>query len=615
MTERRDDQQDPGGGVGGTEALRPGDLVDGRYAIEEVLGSGGMAVVYRARHVGLEHQVALKVVLPQVRSLPGVSERFLREARAATRLRSDHVAHVFDVGTTDDGTPYFVMELLEGFDLGSVVAERGPLPEEEAVGYVLQACEALAEVHGIGMVHRDLKPANLFLTEGADGLPHVKLIDFGISRVETPLNGPPSASLTQPAVMMGSPRYMAPEQMEDAAQSDERSDIWGLGTVLYELLTGEPPYDGASFLDIYAAALRGPPVLPSRKRSDVRPGLDAVVLRCLAVDPSKRYADVATLARALVPFGPIGSEVIAQSTERVWRSARERAGVTDGPEVTPLALPDEGEADADEPSPPSPLPVPLSTQLEMRRRGRDLGPSVPRATGVPRHASGRDDDASYGPAMRELRGEPRRGRRGLWLGLALMSVLAAGGVRAWTGEPAWWPGAGVSEAADPIAPSLPASAATSEAPAGRTNTTAGLVAKEATNLPAAPAAELLAEAGADAEPDAAEDTNAVATDARADAGAVASSNDISFGPLTPVGAPRATNAPTRAAPARAVPGPRRRGARAAYGSPSAASPTTPPPSPPSPAPTTEPPRAPSSSPTAPEPPPAQDDTTLFEDRQ
>lgn len=619
MAERRDDEDHSG--VGGAEALRPGDLVGGRYAIEEVLGSGGMAVVYRARHVGLEHQVALKVVLPQVRSLPGVSERFLREARAATRLKSDHVARVFDVGTTDDGAPYFVMELLDGKDLGSVVAERGPLPEEEAVGYVLQACEALAEVHGIGMIHRDLKPANLFLTEGADGLPHVKLIDFGISRVDASLNGrslngPPSASLTQPAVMMGSPRYMAPEQMEDAAQSDERSDIWGLGTVLYELLTGEPPYDGASFLDIYAAALRGPPVRPSRRRADLRPGLDDVVLRCLAVAPPQRYPDACALARALVPFGPIGSEVIAQSTERVWRSARERAGVA-SEETTAEEL---SEAANDDERAPISLPPPLATQLEMRRRGGDLGPSVPRATGAPRQGHGSrhaDDESSYGPAMRELHGEPRRGHRGLWAVLALMSVLAAGGVRAWSGEPAWWPSASTSGPADRVEDARGAKAATEApeaAPANPRNTTSGLVAKEATNTTPARADAgthtvalpdvLVVEAGADAR-----------REQDADAGAVASSttNDATLGPLTPVGVPRvAGSAPGRAAPGRAAPPPRRRGARAAYGGAPAAAAPTPPPPPPS-----DPPRDPSPGPTAPESPPpqAQDDTTLFEDRQ
>src|SRR5690606_21483056 len=170
---------------------------------------------------------------------------------------------VYDVGTVPDGAPYMVMEFLEGRDLNEVV-ERGPLPSvEDAVDWVLQACEALAEVHGRGIVHRDLKPANLFLTRGADGLSCVKLIDFGISRVESPLSPKVAHGLTQPDAVMGSPRYMSPEMMESASKADSRSDIWGLGTVLYELLVGETPYDGASFVDLYRQALEGPPRAPS----------------------------------------------------------------------------------------------------------------------------------------------------------------------------------------------------------------------------------------------------------------------------------------------------------------------------------------------------------------
>ncbi|MBX3265006.1 MAG: serine/threonine protein kinase, partial [Labilithrix sp.] len=281
-----------------TPALSPGAMLGGRYRIERCLGGGGMASVFRATHVGLDQPVAVKVVSPLVRELPGVVSRFMREARAATRLKGAHVVRVFDVGATDDGAPYFVMELLEGRDLGELLDEGATLGVEEAVDYALQACEALAEVHGLGIVHRDLKPANLFVTRGPDGLPCVKLIDFGISRVDSPLSPEDAVTLTNPEIVMGSPRYMPPEQMESAAAADARSDLWGLGAILYQMLTGRAPFDGDSLFDIYAAAVLAPPPAPSSLRPDLPAGLDEVVLRSLRVDPAERYADVAELAAA-----------------------------------------------------------------------------------------------------------------------------------------------------------------------------------------------------------------------------------------------------------------------------------------------------------------------------
>ncbi|MDB4933981.1 MAG: serine/threonine protein kinase, partial [Labilithrix sp.] len=276
--------------------LAPGDVIDGRYRVEAYLGGGGMASVYRATHVVLEQAVAIKVIAPVIRQIPGMAQRFLREARAATHLKSEHVARVTDVGTMADGAPYMVMEYLDGRDLDAIVESGEEIAVEEAVDYVLQACEALAEVHGLGIVHRDLKPANLFLTKGADGLPCVKLIDFGISRTDSPLAPKEVAALTQPDTVMGSPRYMSPEQMESAAKADSRSDIYGIGVVLYELLTRKAPHEGETYLDIYAAATLAPPEAPSTLRPEVPRELDEVILRCLRVDPAERYADAAELA-------------------------------------------------------------------------------------------------------------------------------------------------------------------------------------------------------------------------------------------------------------------------------------------------------------------------------
>ncbi len=314
-----------------TPLLAPGDVVDGRYRIEAFLGGGGMASVYRATHVVLEQPVAIKVMCPLIRQVPGMAQRFLREARAATLLKSEHVARVSDVGTMADGAPFMVMEYLEGQDLDTVVEAEARTTVEDAVDYVLQVCEALGEVHGRGIVHRDLKPANLFLTRGADGLACVKLIDFGISRSESPLSPKDALSLTQPDTVMGSPRYMSPEQMESATKADFRSDIYGIGAVLYELLTKRAPHEGDSLLDIYAAATQGPAAAPSTMREDVPSSLDEVILRCLQLEPEARYDDVAELAAALAPFGPEGSLARADGIARILESsrARMRAGVSE----------------------------------------------------------------------------------------------------------------------------------------------------------------------------------------------------------------------------------------------------------------------------------------------
>ncbi len=314
--------------------LAPGETVDGRYKVEAYLGGGGMASVYRATHMVLEQPVAIKVICSLIREVPGMAQRFLREARAATQLKSEHVARVSDVGTMPDGSPYMVMEYLAGRDLDAIIASGEDISVEDAVDYVLQACEALAEVHGLGIVHRDLKPANLFLTKGADGLACIKLIDFGISRTDSPLSPKDLSGLTLPDTVMGSPRYMSPEQMESSKKADARSDIYGIGAVLYELLTKKAPHEGETFLDIYAAATLGPPVAPSELRGGVPHALDDVILRCLRIEPAERYVDAAALAAALAPFGPEGSPARADAIARILEAARSRTREGAGNEDT-----------------------------------------------------------------------------------------------------------------------------------------------------------------------------------------------------------------------------------------------------------------------------------------
>ncbi|HEX6277135.1 MAG TPA: serine/threonine-protein kinase [Polyangiaceae bacterium] len=283
--------------------VREGDVVLGKYAIERVLGEGGMGFVVAARHLELGERVALKFLLPEAAKLPEACLRFVREARAAARVKGEHVARVLDVGTRDDGMPFIVMEYLEGQDLGRLVETHGPLAVTDAVHYVLQACEAVAQAHAVGIVHRDLKPANLFLTTSTDGSPLVKVLDFGISKTTSVFTQTLSPDLTTVNASVGTPQYMSPEQARDAGKVDVRTDVWGLGTILFELLSARPAFYGEDLPAIVMMiATEEPPELDALRR-DVPVALAAVVRRCLKKNRDERFANVAELARALEPFG------------------------------------------------------------------------------------------------------------------------------------------------------------------------------------------------------------------------------------------------------------------------------------------------------------------------
>ena len=219
----------------GACTVREGEILAGKYRVERLLGSGGMGMVVAAHHLDLDEKVALKLLLPGAATNPMLVARFVREARAAAKIKSEHVARVTDVGQLEDGSPYMVMEHLEGSDLAAYLTRTGPLPVAEAVDFVLQACEALAEAHGLGIVHRDLKPANLFCVQRVDDQRSIKVLDFGISKISVDTA---SQSLTQTSALMGSPLYMSPEQMQSARTVDARADIWSLGVILFELLAG-----------------------------------------------------------------------------------------------------------------------------------------------------------------------------------------------------------------------------------------------------------------------------------------------------------------------------------------------------------------------------------------
>jgi eukaryotic-like serine/threonine-protein kinase len=306
-------------------SFAPGMLIAEKYVIERVLGEGGIGVVVAAKHVELDQLVAIKYLRPKVMSSPTAADRFLREARLAAKIHSEHVVHVYDVGRLPDGSPYMVMEYLAGTDLGKLLAASGPLPLEWAIDYVLQTCEALAEAHVAGIVHRDLKPDNLFVATGAAGKSVVKILDFGISKLSAKRATPDRLDvLTQANDKFGTPVYMSPEQLRSSGDVDARADVWAVGVVLYELLTGRLPFDGDSLPELCTAILTLPPASLKLDRPYLPAELQLVIERCLEKDREARFQNVAELAQELSAFAAPVSHGRVDHVLRVIREAGEQ---------------------------------------------------------------------------------------------------------------------------------------------------------------------------------------------------------------------------------------------------------------------------------------------------
>ncbi len=265
----------------------------GKYRIGAVLGKGGMGTVYRAYHLALEEDVAIKVLQRAAAVDEETVQRFVREAQSVVKLKSEHVARVLDVGTFEDDLPFMVMEFLQGADLGQMVDTHGAMTTPVAVDLVLQACDAIVEAHSLGIVHRDLKPSNLFVSFRPDQSAIVKVLDFGISKSANQSD----LSLTQTQSMLGTPAYMSPEQMRSARSVDARTDIWSIGTVLYELVEARRPFQAESFSEMCVMVAVDP---PARMTNAVE--LQPIILRCLAKQPADRYAHVGELMRDLSAF-------------------------------------------------------------------------------------------------------------------------------------------------------------------------------------------------------------------------------------------------------------------------------------------------------------------------
>ncbi|MFT3694945.1 MAG: serine/threonine-protein kinase [Kofleriaceae bacterium] len=373
------------GGVYARSPIVVGGIVGGRFRIEQILGVGGMGVVVAATHVELGNQVAIKFMRDEMVSSPTLVDRFIREARAVVRLETDHVCRVIDVARTDAGSPYIVMEHLQGTDLARVVI-RQALPLTLAVEYVLQACVALAQAHAMGIVHRDLKPANLFLTRRRDGGALIKVLDFGIAKALEDT----AANLTHTRIMMGSPGYTAPEQLESAKDVDARADIWALGVTLYELLARRTPFPAKTAPEIAVKIQHEAPV-----PLDVDPTVRAVIWRCLEKRKEARFGSVAELATALMPFGGPSARAIVGQIHGVARTSQ------------PIAV-------------PAPVAMNAVTVDEGRyptRQSSGANSAIPTEGRYPTRQSSQANSATTRPD------EPRRARF-LWVPIVGVGILA-----------------------------------------------------------------------------------------------------------------------------------------------------------------------------------------------
>jgi eukaryotic-like serine/threonine-protein kinase len=301
--------------------MERGSLLDGKYRVEGVLGVGGMGVVLAATHIDLERPVAIKVLRAELVGEERIVTRLLREGRAAASVKNEHVAQVLDVGRLPEGTPYVVMERLEGRGFDRVLTEQGPLSLAEAADAIVETCEALAETHAAGIVHRDLKPANLFQARREDGSETVKLLDFGISKT-LDRRRRRSGALTDPHLALGSPNYMAPEQIKAADDVDARADVWAIGTILFELLTGRQVFDAGDVNVLQARILleEHPPL--RALRPDLPAAVDRIVRGCLMKDRNARYSSVVALAHDLAPFGGERARASLEAMTRKQAGAR-----------------------------------------------------------------------------------------------------------------------------------------------------------------------------------------------------------------------------------------------------------------------------------------------------
>lgn len=312
-------------------ALVTGDVVAERYRIGPVIGAGGMGIVYKAKHIELGTWAAIKVIRPDIAQNSSLWRRFAREARALAALHNKHVVRVHDAGTLSSGLRYLVMELLDGTDLRRLLTERGALPVPEAVDYALSVCSALGDAHRLHIIHRDIKPENIFLARFRASEPTIKLLDFGVARFLDD-----AGQLTVPGRGIGSPRYLSPEQLQNPGSADQRSDLWGVGLLLYELISGRSPFDGMNTAQVCLTIAQGPIASVHSACPHLPTALSAAIMRCLELDPARRFQTADELIAALEPFSsrhstakpPLGP---SPSKPQQAKGSSAGAGSPDGP--------------------------------------------------------------------------------------------------------------------------------------------------------------------------------------------------------------------------------------------------------------------------------------------
>ena len=394
---------------------KPGTVVLGKYRVESVIGEGGMGAVMKGYHIDLEEPVAIKVLLPEMLGRQDIVQRFLREAKAAVKLKGEHVARVIDVGRLDadvdgnfEGVPYIVMEYLEGSDLNRIVKAHGPQDPAMAADLMLQACQAIAEAHAIGIIHRDIKASNFFIIQHDDDPPHLKVLDFGIAT--TPKG---TSELTDGGQIIGTPSYMAPEQMRSSRLADARSDVWSMGVVLYELLEGKRPFRAEQYSDL-CLKVGGEPPEPMVNR-EAPAGLRAVVMKCLEKPVERRYQSVAELAFDLMPFA--SDAVLARaSVEQIARMLGRRGTRT----IDAARVPDDATLLSGAPPRMTPQPYRAVSETETQ----------PMSTGPDSSSQSKPGDrapTSINGSAGEIAGTVKTPRRGLVLAMSFMIALALAG--------------------------------------------------------------------------------------------------------------------------------------------------------------------------------------------
>jgi len=388
-----------------SQTARVGEVVGEKYRLVRLLGEGGMGSVYEARHDVIGRRFAVKFLHAELAGHPEILARFRREAQAAGSLENENIAAVTDFGSSPDGAPYIVMEFLEGEDLAKTLARNGPLPISRSAHILIQVCRGLTAAHARGIVHRDLKPENLLLQQRGDGGDLVKILDFGIAKLKSTEHRPEAATRT--GITLGTPYYMPPEQARGQKELDERADIYALGVILFELLSGQKPHNGENYNAILYSILMGSAPRIEQFRPDLPPELAAVVHRAMASEANQRYQSVSELAQALAPF-------------------------------TGRAM--------------TPAPTIASAAIMM------TGPGVPAQSHRSISSGNTRSPVAFTPNPSLALPLPERSRVGLWVGLGVALLVAAGiGTFMMTGAPATAPSA---TAATPTPPAtLPPPAA------------------------------------------------------------------------------------------------------------------------------------------------------------